>query len=401
MHGSVIHRILPNQAIEEISREAFYKEISVKPKPRLLLAAPFLNTFVHETIPLSNRELEKADTRILPFSISDREHRVVTSLKLNDKKAVTIHAHLSLQGKLLLDEFKKQKVNVSWEPAVTVTIKNLLATYKAQTNPFSILRCYFHGEMLQIEWQGKILKFSHIPYWQQQASFHGKKQLVHQMLQETIHSQKVSTINLDCQSPISEKTNFISPGQLFTLESYKSRVKSNQRSFRKDPINPLRHLTRNRVLAAILAISIIWTGLLYFQISKRKISHQQLKTEVRLLEHNTEKLSEIAKVERKYFKFASLLDAIEITRFLPNDLFKVIESTLPSSTWIFKINATPQIIYLELLDQKSIELSKLIEGFNQSLGKTSLEVNEKIELQKKPLNKYTIKIQQYSQVTRR
>jgi len=398
IHGAVIHRLSLNQDLEEIIKEDLYAEMSTKPKPILLLAAPFLNSFVHETIPLSAKELENADARILPFSISDREHRLVTSIKLNDKKAVTIHAHLSLKGKLLLDEFKKQKINVSWQPAVTLAIKNLLARSKTLANQYSILRCYFHDEMLQIQWQNNFIKFSHVPYWDQHSSFDNKRQLVDQLLQETSDTHKMSTIDLDCQTSQNKKNSLIKPRQLFYSEGRKPRVKSNQRSFRKDPINPFKYITRNRILAVILTCSVIWAGVWYFQLTSLQQYHQQLKAEVKVLEQNTEKLTEIAKIERKYFKIASLLDAVEMARFLPNNLFDIIETTLPASTWIYKINATPQIVHIELLDQKSTELSKLIEGFNQRLGKTNLEVNEKIELHKKPLNKYTIRIQYYSQV---
>ena len=398
LHGTVIHRFSPNQEIEEITREELYAEVSTKPKPVLLLAAPYLNSFVHETIPLSAKELENVDARILPFSISDQEQRQVTSISLNDKKAVTIHAHLSLRGKSLLNEFKNQKINVSWQPAVTLAIKNLLSKSKTLANQFSILRCYFHDEMLQIHWQNRHIQFSHIPYWDRHSSFENKRQLVDQLLQETIDTQKMSTIDLDCQSSQNRKNAIIKPGEIFFSEGRGRRLKSNQRNFRKDPINPLNYLTRNRILAIILAGCTIWAGVWYIQLTTLQQYYQQLKAEVQLLEQNTEKLTEIAKVERKYFGIVSLIDAVEIARFLPNNLFNIIETTLPTSAWIYKIKATSQIVRIELLDQKNTELSKLIEGFNQRLGKTNLEVNEKIELQKKPLNKYTIKIQYDSQV---
>jgi len=398
LHGAVIHRLSPDKDIEEINKKELFAEMSTKPKPIILLAAPFLNSFVHETIPLSSKELETADARILPFSISDREQRLVTSIKLTDKRAVTIHAHLSLKGKLFLDEFKKQKINISWQPAVALVIKNLLATSKISDNQSSILRCYFHEEMLQIDWLNKLIRFCHIPYWDQKSSFEHKKRLVDQLLKDTTDAHKWSAINLNSRIAHNEKHPFVPPRLLFFPEGRRLRLKSNQKRFKKVPFNPIKYISRNRVLAVMLSACLIWAGVWYFQLTKLRQYYQQLKAEVQVLERNTEKLSEIAKVERKYFEIVSLLDAVETARFLPKNLFDTIETTLPRSTWIYKINATPEIVQIELLDQKATELSKLIEGFNQRLGKTNLEINEKIELHNKPLNKYTVTVHYSSRV---
>jgi len=379
--------------VKELSMEGFYEEISTKPKPKILLAAPYVNSFVHETIQLVARELEQVDSRVLPFSITDREHRLISSIKLNDKKAVTIHSHLSTKGQTLLNSIKNRKISASWHPAVSFMIKNILSAGKEDFSRHSILRVYFQDELIQARWQGNQPRFRHITNWHHSQSFSNKNQYVDQLLQDSTGTEKVTAVNINGREEDTENDDIIQLDELFFSSARSSKVKATHRTLRKESINWLKYITINRVLTVVLAFCFIWAGLLEFKIAEKKEYQISLKMKVEEMIVNTDRLSEIAKVERKYFQLQSLIDAVEQTKFNPNKLFEVIESSLPATTWIFQIHATPHEISIDLLDEKNTEMSKLIETLNRQIGKTSLELNEKTVLENHSLNKYTIKIQ--------
>ena len=397
LHGPAIHYLSPKQTMAELTPDLLHLRLSSKPKPLILLAAPFLNSFVHETIPLAANELDQVDSRILPFSQTTRENRQITSINISNKRALTIHSHLSKEGIDFLNSLRKNRISVSWKPAIAFIVRNLMMVSRIDSHRDSFSRIFLNNEMLQMRWQGNLTKFQHITYWHRSMGWKKNKLYVDQLLHDSLGSEMVTAISLSCQQQDTSDQTRLTIKQLFFPTGNTAKVKSTQRKYRKEPLNLIKHLSVNRVFIVVSGICLVWTGLMEFQIGRMKKKHLLLSKEIKELELSTDKLAEIAIVEREFLKLQSLLDAVDQTKFLPNKLFELIEASLPPTTWIFQIHAAPQEITIDLLDEKNIELSQLIDTFNRRIGKTSVEMSEKTEIDSISLNRYTIKIRRNPQ----
>ena len=130
-----------------------------------LLAAPFNISFVHETIHLKKKELLEADQQILSLSRLPLDKRAVKSIQLSEKKAITIHSHLTEEGAKLLSSIKKLGKGVQWQPAISFIMGNLLGYPQELLREKTCLRCFLEQEAFEIIWSSTIPHVQLIQNW--------------------------------------------------------------------------------------------------------------------------------------------------------------------------------------------------------------------------------------------
>ena len=125
LHGELIHCFNDQQFVVELTQEAIQKTVGGTSRSIVFLASPFIHTFIHETIHLSKNEMEKADQQLLGFKNPAANYINITSLKLNEKKSITIHSHLTQKGAELLKTLQHEKIRFTWHPAILSLVTNL------------------------------------------------------------------------------------------------------------------------------------------------------------------------------------------------------------------------------------------------------------------------------------
>ncbi|MCP4750348.1 MAG: hypothetical protein GY866_05620 [Proteobacteria bacterium] len=395
LHGSAIQLIRPNQGFSEISLDQVRQEYNSKPKPLVLLASPFVNSFVHETIPLSTKDLESVDRQTLGFSPSPGDRRLIASIELQEKKALTVHSHLTGKGMDLLTYFKQIKIKIKWQPAVQTLIKSLLYFPQTTVKRKTKLRIYLFNEMLQVRWHTNYAKFQHLSYWHQQLDFPKKKLYVDRMLAETTgQSDMVSAVLHKGDGELTDES-VSDITEIFFPKGKRQKRKTLSQAIGRERGDYWKLITVNRILALIVVCLILWAIAINYHANGLKEYRAALKKSVDTLQVNSDKLNVIAETEREYFKLSSLVETANSLKLRPYVFLEKLDSILPSGVWIFRFSISSRMIVLELLDDKETELTTLIEMIGTRLGKTNLEKNETIQIGNKILKKYSILINQF------
>ncbi len=390
LHGSQAHLISPDSEITNIPIKDLDNHLQVKRRPILLLACPFVLSFVHETIHLTAKELKQADQQILPFGNS-KDNRSISSIVLNKKKALTIHSHLTKQGISLLRQLRANKIRVSWQPAVCYLIKNILYFQQNEISSNTVYRVYLSEEVLQIQRNHTQLEFSHLHYWLQKSAFEKRKQYMEILLKKSAKNQEI--LSIEFQNQVQDTANVTSLiNALFFPGKKKKKLKTSEHRIKRQLDRYLKLLTPRRVLTVSAFFTLFWAIVINVQVSQMKKDYTLRTGVVKDLQHKSTKLSQISKIEREYFKLISAFETADELKINPHLLLNKLDSVLPKDIWINNISISYEMIELVLHDPKETELSDLIEAFSKIIGKTNLEKNEVIQIDNQSIKKYTFTI---------
>lgn len=376
----------------EITLENLANEISTRSNPLLLLASPFIYTFVHETIHLSSSELEQADLQKLSVSKAKKENRFITSIHVSDKKAITIHSHLTTKGLELLVSFKDSKKRIPWRPAIENIIINLL-NHPPETeiqqggDRFRMLLDY---EYLQADWSLTFPIIQHFNCWNPSLSYNSKIKHLNQITTNPTNNRtsKIWTI-ADYQND--DKLQIIMRNLLFPKRK-KQKYKIIFRKPRKNRQLNLKFITLNRVLVTSTIILFLWAVFSNLVLTGLKADRLSLQQSINALQAESKKLSKIAQTERLYFKANSMLEAAGSLRINPHSFLNKLDRILPGSVWIKNLSISHQKIDLELLDHEETELTSLMSTLGEQNYHINLNKNETIQINGRSLKHYQLVI---------
>lgn len=388
IHGDWIHSYKKTWSAVSFSREAIISLLGSAPTFEIYLASPYLHSFIHETIHLSNKELEQADQRLLGFSTSPSPHVQVTAIRLTDKKALTIHSHLSRKGAELLSLLKREKTSFSWYPAVTSIITNINHEQKLSSDMPDNLRIFLDDEMLQVQKQAGQVRFQHLNYLHNDQDFDNRCRIAEQILDKTGDKKLFLKLPFNNNSPgnLNFPLTFLQP-------PIRSRdIKSITRVQRKRRFSPRILLNRNRVLGLATCVCVLWAGTIQWQLLKMNQQQQERYQTIAVLKQKSRQLNQIALSERKHVRLSAITQTVEQIKTRPFQYLEKLESILPKGVWIQQIVFQENHTLMILLDSEKTELSGLMDGIGKHLGKTSLRSSEEVSLKKVPVQRYTVEV---------
>lgn len=393
LHGELIHCFTDKQTAIDLTREAIHKTLSGNlSRPVVFLASPFIHTFIHETIHLSKNEMEKADQQLLGFKVPAASFINITSLKLNEKKSLTVHSHLTHEGAELLKDLRHQKIRFVWYPAILSIVTKFYHDGITQLTITEKLRIYLANEFLQTQRRGGILRFDHLNYLHDHYEFEDNRRTIEGILDKD-GSQQDFTELVYAQNNLSESTNINKLADHIIITPRKGRhIKSVTRSTKNRPFAFQYLLRRNSLLGIATTIILVWAFLIHTQIKSVNQKQLGLKRAISILQQQSNRLNQIAEIEREHFRYTALTQAAQSLKIQPALFLDKLDRILPDSVWLSHIAIQNNLIGIELLDRSETELSAFMDRLGKQCGETNLKNNETITLNKTPLRKYTIEI---------
>ena len=357
---------------------------------RLLLAAPFMYSFVQHTIPLKPGELRPADNFALELSRFDKEERCVESLHLDNQRAITVFSHLSEQGRYLLEQFQKSGKRITWKPAISFVVHNLLNFPQKDLHTYQCLDLIMEKELLRVKWKPEIPEIKHCFYWNNNELAKTQSEYALNLMadEENPSFLRLSLFNdpggIDELSDMAEKVFFPSGKE--------NGLKRVERKFSKSGLNRLKSISPLYILSILLA------GLLFWSVYKQQELNDLISVRKNLLQiagslhSQSDEFDKIAGNERLLIKIESLIESIEHHQLNPHKIIRQLESLFPETSWLKSIEISQSRIIFELLAFERIDISRLIETIGKAFGKVDLEENTVIQLENRLLRKYKLKI---------
>lgn len=392
LHGNLIHTRTDDWAAIAFSESALQHIIRSAIKPLLFLASPFVHSFVHETIHLSASEMEKADRQILGFANMPPSYLNMTSIRLNEKKSLTVHSHLTKAGTRLLNNLRANKTGVSWLPAISSFITNIHqdSSLSAGEN----LRIFLGEEVLQVKGKLSQLRFQHLNYLRTRQSFEEKQRTTEQILEQAEGQQEYSVLILgEGEHPALLQPD-VSVDLLLKPPPKNRSIKSVTRRQKKRQLDLRFLLKRNHMLGLATSLVVIWALIINFHTAS--VNHDRLSRsrQVADLQQQSIRLNEIAEAERSQIRFSSIRQTVRQLVLQPADYLTVLNRHLPEGVWVQQITIRDDRISLTLLDSGETELSALMDRLGRQYGTTTLKSSEGITLDKIPVRRYAIEITQ-------
>ncbi len=393
LHGKLIHCFNNEQTAIEHTKETIRKALSGNSsRPIVFLASPFIHTFIHETIHLSKNEMEKADQQLLGFKVPAASYINITSLKLNQKKSLTIHSHLTHEGTELLKELRHQKIRITWYPALLSIVARLYQNGITQLTKIEKLRIYLANELLQTQKRGGILRFDHLNYLHSHQTFEENKRTIERIIDKEGNQQDFSEL-IYTQDTTSDSANIKTLADHIIVAPRKGRhMKSVTRSAKNRPLVFRHLLRRNSLLGFATAIIFAWAFLIHLHVERVNQKQLRLKRSISILQQQSDRLNQIAEIEREHFRSISLMQAAQSLKIQPALFLEKLDRILPDGVWLSHIAIQNHLIGMELLDGSETELSAFMDRLGKQSGETNLKNNETITLNKVPLRKYSIEI---------
>ncbi len=394
LHGRLVHSFSNERTVTKVSNETLQKILPTTSRPVIFLAAPYIISFVHETIPLSRTEMEKADHQLLGFLSAPSPTIMITSVKLNDKKAVTVHSHITKKGTELLASLQRMKIGFTWYPAVSSFITNIHRSPEQLPGERNRLRVFLAGEMLQVEKQAGQFRFQHLNYLHTDQSYKDKRQTMEQILEKTEGKQVYTALVFNDRMLSEPASSEYAADSLLQLPSRGRHVKSVTLLQKKRSLALRSYLKRNHLLGLATSIIVIWAILI--NLHALKVNEQRLNwaKSVTILQQQSALLNEIADTKRRHARFTSIKKTVKYLRIQPALCLASLDGILPEGVWIQRISIQYNRIALELLDSGEAELSALMDKMGRQYGKTSLKSNEAVTFEKIPVRNYTLEITQ-------
>ncbi len=399
LHGKLIYSIGQEPAVSEFSYELLKKRLIGARRPLLFLAAPYVHSYIHTTIQLSSREMETADQQLLGFKDPASLFIKVTSLKLNDKKALTIHSHLSKSGAELLAFKRLEKVSFTWHPAVSSFITAIFQSSVDLLQEKGRLRIYLANELLQIEKQNNQLRCQHLNYLQNHTTFEDKKQTAERILEKAEGKQEYATLIFADAATMDVGSSIHLVDPLLLPPVRNRQIKTITRIQKKRSLAVRSIIKRNNLLGIATFAVIAWAILINLHVSQINQQRFTKKRSIHILKQHSARLNQIAEIRLKYIRFVSIRQTAKSLKICPTSFLTRLDKILPRSVWVQRFAIQDDHVTLELLDSGKSEISALMDQISRQCGETNLTSNEPITLEKTPIRKYTIEIKHLNSQT--
>jgi len=394
LHGDLAHIYKDGWSVET-RQDKTPKPLFIQgARPIIFLAAPFVHTFVHDTIQLSKKELETADRQLLGFSDSEPAWVNITSLGLTDKKTLTIHSHLTHKGSDLLRSLRQLKTGFSWHPAILSFIVHIHQNPDLFVGTSETVRVFLADEVLQVDKQVEQLRFQHLNFLNNHGSHHSRKSTAVQLIERGGAKQETANLSFDSNTPIKSTISPITVSGLLTPPHRRRDTKSSTIKQNKRRISVQSILTRNHFLGLTLFFVAIWAVFVQFRVSEVNRQRQIRRDTITILEKKSIRLGQVAEIERKHARYSAIKQTANRLRIQPSFHLTKLAGILPKGLWIQAISIQHDQIIMDLLDSGKTELNDLMELIGNVYGTTSLKSNEEITIDKIPVRRYKIAISQ-------
>ncbi len=374
--------------VEEGNMDTVVNKIKDTHNPLLLLSAPHLFSYVHKTIPLTKKDLLRADEQVFQPSRFPTENRIVESFDLGTEKAITIHSHLSDAGMKLIDKLKRAKLNFAWEPAIPFLLRNLFNHHEALFSKCSSVTVLLFQEILNIEFPStdkpEIRHFFSI--W---PDLPQKDQI--EKMKSALKTSDIKEPNLliDLNSPNNQPDDI---GSLFSAARLKNGIKHLKRKSGKRRKSLKALFSPITILALISLIVVTLSVTSQYRLMQLKQQRQDLIIEVAQLKQISGELQSLAENERSLAKAVAMKEAFDTYQINPAQIVNSIIKTLPETTWIKLLNIAHDEISLELYDTKGRNYSTILNRLSKEIGPAQLAGNSKEELGETTAFYYKIRI---------
>ena len=355
------------------------------------LGHPYIKSFVHETIQLKKKELHSADAHVLPFSSVPDNLRSVRSIQIDSNKSITIHSHLSEQGKRLLAKYKIRK---NWYPLISDFVFQIYK-YK-KVSDIGKLNILFNSELLTV----KLEPGFSVSYFAFLESHMGDQNSKNYFFDHLLSNQtKIPSISNFGQT----KTIDLSQGKncdkkvLYDILSIRKkfrRIKSVVLPFNLSGFSLKKVINVPITLMLMMMILCLWWFQEYQALNHLKANKTELEHKMESLNKHLNHMTRFSKHERQYFKLLALNKAIHQVSIKPEAVLLKIDHILPESVWLIQYSVTSENIKLVLFDREKTEVTSLLDIIDANIGQSSLIANEKSNLNNHPVNRITILIDQ-------
>ncbi|MBU2514489.1 hypothetical protein KJ966_24445 [bacterium] len=354
-------------------------------KSLILLSAPYVYSYVHETISLNKKDLPLADVQTLGFSRFPKENRHLESFALSHEKAITIYSHLSEKGQSIIQELKREKIRFTWKPAISYLVSNLIKYPQIYLRRFKTITVILQEEILQFSWLVEFPKITHFYNWNRSLSPLEKQLSMEKLICDSLQNESRISVMLDPHSNDSKPiTELLFPsGRKNSIKSILKKTRMKSRYF-SGILSP--------TLLAIITTFIMVSYSLFSQynLQKLKDKREALQKEVQLLQDKTGELESLASNEQSVAMVESLLSTIEYLQYDPISITKKLNDIIPLTLWIKTVILSKNRIQLELFDYEDIDLPALVSHFTKEIGPTNLVENTREIIKGKTLKKYIL-----------
>ena len=364
-----------------------------------LLATPLLVSYVHETIHLKKNELLGADKQFLSFSHIPYEKRTVESIRISEKKAVTIHSHLTQKGDEIITRLKKLKKGLRWQGAISYLVQNLLNYPQSKISAKHALGCFLEEDILKATWLSTIPHIQLIQNWLPLAKVQERLPYFRNIL-KLMPVQDESYVELDFNKQKFEKADLT----LLTSLLFPTENKRKLRTFKKlsSKNGALQHVFQIKYLIifiyGVIAIWLLVTEIEYQTLIERK---GVLLQETGFQRSAMHKQKELVSFEKKYFQNDVLSELIRKTRFSLPERLQILENYLnKSSFWISACESDTHVTTLTLVTTSTERKKEIKELLNkiENLGKASLVTDGIITEKGVQLQEYKIMFTHHNQM---
>ncbi|PCI28978.1 MAG: hypothetical protein COB67_05180 [SAR324 cluster bacterium] len=393
-HGNRIHSVQRTADFREVLNEQLGPVLKEKAPTLLLLGAPWVFSYIHETIHLKGRELMEADVQVLPFSIIPPERRWIQSIQVTEKKSITIHSHLTDEGVRLLRKLRKHRRARKWQPALPFFVENILAFPQKELRQEPLLQCFWEEEALQVTWSSSVPVFQLLNNYQVNPNFEEKKKSLQVIFNPTEEQPAMLEVSFFEDKPQINRLGIVMAALCFPVGEQK-RFKINRRSggitwyFLKKLVHPL-----SLIVAGILGF-LLWAAIVNYQYFTLRSQQEKLLHEIVQLQETTQEHQQVALIEQSYFKQVTLVETIQDTNHDLEKVFTLIEKGLQGrALWISYIHIREAEVEIALLSEKGVDpaIPKLLKELTFDQAPARLIEEKEIPYQTKGLKQYVIRV---------
>ena len=347
------------------------------------MGSPYIDTYVHETIPLAKKDLPAVDRHTLPFSRNSPERVRVDSILIDRSKAITTHSHLTERGVELLHRFKRMP---RWQPAIGYCAGRLVANAEKIPIAAETYVLLFENEVLCLEKNAGKFRIFHFSLWQRQ--FPDRRiEAVKALLEGSREKARYTYVDIAGRETGKCVPQHFSIQKLLAAPGLR-KVESVSFVYKKNKLRFLKRLSPRYVLAFTLVCSIVCAAAFGMRLSQLKSRRYALSKSIEALAAETVQIEPVIRGEREYYRLSSMMEAISQFRFDPSKFLERMDSILPKTVWIHSVSIDDRKITLNLLDRGPSDMALLMERLSMHLGRPSLESNEEAMLQGRKVKRY-------------
>ena len=400
--GKMVFFAGSDNEIAKVSLEEFLDHLQTASitKIHLWIGQPFVNTYLHETIPLLPKELAELDKRVLKCSASAPQDRKVISFPLHTNMSVTLHTHLTKEGLDLCAHLKKQKIAFSWESIIGLGIQYFQQKPTDTITPNLPARLFKGDEVLQTNPGADKNRFIYLPFLNtlQKIDPEQRGEAIDSLIGKDQHSGSIADIHLEDLLgdrkrllPLVSKNFFRNKlSRLMNTKKNPGTKWDGRKERRKITFRPKPVL----IAAVSFLILLLWSINLQFQIIRNREERDTAIVKLQRLSEQTRILDQLKATEKQYYHWMALRETLRELSISPSTILEKIDIVLTNQMWLEEIQFNKRGIQVHVLASKNIEIADFMEKLQQrpEFKMIQLEENRTYNIHNTTLQRYILKV---------